>query len=140
MSIVQENRYRRTLADIKPITDKGGAIFVLLSPKTVQTAEMIMGIANVPVGEHVTEHAHDYSEECLFVLQGEGTLFLDHEEQVALEPGCAVRIPRGRRHWIDNTGSVDLRVVFSAAPLAPTAKAGDRITADSADKGETGHA
>src|SRR4051794_25364194 len=100
MSIMQESPYRRTRADVKPITDKGGEIFVLLSPKTVQTAEMIMGIANVPVGERVIEHAHDYSEECFYVLQGEGTLFLDHEEQVPLGPGCAVRVPRGRRHSI----------------------------------------
>lgn len=140
MSIIQESCYQKTCTDVKPITDKGGEIYVLLSPKTVQTAEMIMGVSIVPIGEHVIEHVHDYSEECFFVLQGKGILYFDNEEKVDLAPGWAVRVPRGRRHRIENTGSEDLRVVFAAAPLAPTVKDGDRITTNSAYKEEANNA
>lgn len=128
MSSTKALSYKATFSDVKPITDKGGEIYVLLSPKTAQTSEMIMGVATVPVGINVVEHVHDYSEECFFVLQGKGTLHLEDGEAVEFESGWAVRVPRGKRHWIENTGTEEIRVVFAAAPLAPTAKAGDKIT------------
>ena len=112
--------------DVQPITDKGGEIHILISPKTVGSQQLIMGTATVPVGTTVKAHVHDYGEECFYVLSGCGQLYLESIGTIDFQQGSAVRIPQGIIHSIKNTGEEDILVVFATAPLAPTAVAGHR--------------
>lgn len=119
--------------DVKPIIDRGGEIRVLISPSSVQSTHMIMGTATVPVGGSVERHAHDFSEECFFVLEGKGQINVEGVGVVPFEAGEAVLTPQGTVHSIENTGDVEIRVVFAAGPLAPSPAVGHRIL-DSEDK------
>jgi len=115
-----------TAKDVQPITDKGGVIHVLVSPKTVDSRHLILGTATVPVGVTIKTHVHDYGEECFYVLRGHGRVHLECGESVEFHPGAAVRIPQGVTHSIENTSDEEILVVFATAPLAPTAVSGHR--------------
>lgn len=124
MSNVQSVKYKVEMSEIKPLVDKGGEIYVLLSPKTVGMKNLIMGMGITPANEKVVRHVHNYSEECFFVVQGRGKLHLDNGVEEEFRPGSAVRVPQGVAHWIENTGFEELRVIFASAPLAPSPEAG----------------
>lgn len=113
--------------NINPITNKGGEIRVLISPKTVQAKQLILGTARLNPGEVLIEHIHDYGEETFFVKSGHGVVMIDHHE-IKIGPSSAIIIPQGSRHKVMNTGHTLLELVFATAPLAPTASQGDRVT------------
>jgi len=115
-----------TANDVEPITDKGGVIHVLVSPKTVGSRNLILGTATVPVGVTIKTHVHDYGEESFYVLHGHGKVHLENAESVEFHPGSAVRIPQGVTHSIENTSDEEVLVVFATAPLAPKAESGHR--------------
>jgi putative monooxygenase len=115
-----------TSNDVRPITDKGGVIHVLVSPKTVGSRNLILGTATVPVGVTIKAHVHDYGEECFYVLQGQGCVHMEDIGAIEFRANTAVRIPQGVTHSIENTGDEEILVVFATAPLAPTAESGHR--------------
>ncbi|MGG2119885.1 cupin domain-containing protein [Bacillus bombysepticus] len=119
-------KYTITENEVETLTDKEGEIKILVSPKTVQSTELIMGIADIPVGEKIKKHVHDYGEECFYVLQGEGCVELEGIRRIDFSAGSAVIIPKGIVHSIENTCNEVLKVVFATAPLAPTASIGHR--------------
>ncbi|MGX9708480.1 cupin domain-containing protein [Laceyella tengchongensis] len=127
-------KYKVTEMDVKPLVDKGGEVRVMMSPKTVDATQLIMGTATVPVGTTVKKHVHDYGEECFYVLQGKGVLYLEGVEGIEFSAGEALIVPKGVPHSIENTGKEQIKVVFATAPLAPTAQAGHR------NMGGNGHA
>ncbi len=114
-------------SDVKTIDDRGGEIHVLISPGSVQSTQMIMGTATVPVDGSVLLHVHPHSEECFYVLQGEGEISVDGIGVVPFKAGEAVLTPQGSQHSIKNVGDQEIRVVFAAAPLAPSPKDGHII-------------
>lgn len=124
------NMHRIQEQDILPLRDKGGEVRVLLSPKTVQSTQLIMGVATVPVGITIKNHVHDYGEECFYVQQGIGQLILNGEEIYDFRPGDALIVPKGVIHSIKNTGNDVIKVIFATAPLAPTARQGHRNFAE----------
>ncbi|PRX23127.1 putative monooxygenase [Orenia metallireducens] len=124
MSYYQEEKIAMSLKENTPLLDKGGEIHVLLSPKNTGNKNLIMGLGKTPVNEKVLAHVHSYSEECFYVIQGQGTLHLAGDESIEFEEGMAVRVPQGVEHWVENTGDVELQVIFSSAPLAPTPSQG----------------
>ncbi|AWD68588.1 cupin domain-containing protein (plasmid) [Priestia megaterium] len=127
-----ERRFKKLMnykvheSDITPLTDKGGEVRVLLSPRTVKSTQLIMGVATIPPGEIVKEHLHDYGEECFYVQKGTGKLILRNLDQLNFKAGDALIIPQGTIHSIENIGEEDIEVVFATAPLAPTAREGHR--------------
>ena len=112
--------------DVLPICSRGGEIKVLISPKTVESTQLILGISVIPVGGSVLMHAHDYSEEAFYVIKGQGNLYLEGIGTLPFIAGSAVRVPKEVPHSIENTGNVDLEVVFISAPLDPVHQAGHR--------------
>jgi putative monooxygenase len=116
----------KKLSEIEPKVDKGGEVYVMLSPKNVGMENLIMGLAITPIGKNVVEHVHNYSEECFFVIQGSGKVHLEDGEEIVFSKDSAVRVPKGVKHWIENTGDEDIKVVFSSAPLAPTHEKGHK--------------
>lgn len=112
--------------DVATIEDRGGEIHVLISPTSVGSTKMIMGTATVPVGGKVLKHAHPHSEECFYVLRGEGKIVFEDGE-VPFKTGQAVLTPQGTAHSIFNTGDEEILVVFASGPLAPSPKEGHII-------------
>lgn len=126
MLIENSTKYKVKVSEIEPKTDRGGEVYVLLSPTTVDMKNLIMGIGITPVNGKVTEHVHNYSEECFFVVKGMGILHLGNGCTISFEVGSAVRVPQGIRHWVENTGTEELHVVFASGPLAPSPEIGHK--------------
>jgi putative monooxygenase len=127
METQQKRRLVVKASDVKTIEDRGGEIHVLISPSSVQSTNMIMGTATVPVGGSVLLHQHPHSEECFFVLQGKGEITVEGIGVVPFSVGEAVLTPQGATHSIVNVGDEEIRVVFAAAPLAPSPQEGHII-------------
>lgn len=111
------------LRDVAADHRRGGALRVLLSPKTVGSTSGFMGVATLEPGERIAEHYHPYSEEFLYVARGVITVDLD-DEPVALEQGEALYVPVNARHRLRNTGTGQAEVVFHLGPLAPRPELG----------------
>jgi putative monooxygenase len=113
--------------DVATIEDRGGEIHVLISPTSVGSTKMIMGTATVPIGGKVLKHAHPHSEECFYVLRGQGKIAVEGIGDVFFQAGQAVLTPQGKAHSIHNVGDEEILVVFASGPLAPSPKEGHII-------------
>ncbi len=118
--------------DVATIEDRGGEIHVLISPTSVGSTKMIMGTATVPVGGKVLQHAHPHSEECFYVMRGQGKIVFEDGE-VPFQSGQAVLTPQGQPHSIHNVGDEEILVVFASGPLAPSPKEGHIILEQEGD-------
>lgn len=104
--------------DVEANLARGGDIRVLLGPATVGSTSGFLGVVTVLPGEQVNEHYHPYSEEFLYLVEGEVELDLDDEPH-AMGVGQALMVPIGVRHRVRNTGAAAARLVFHLSPLAP---------------------
>jgi putative monooxygenase len=110
-------------SEISPDRRRGGEIRTLLSPRNAGSVSGFSGVALLQPGERIAEHYHPYSEEFLFVVEGNATADLDGEPR-ELATGAALLIPPGTRHRIRNPGAVPVRIVFHLGPLAPRPELG----------------
>src|SRR5271156_5920085 len=83
-------------SEISPDRRRGGEIRTLLSPRNAGSVSGFSGVALLQPGEQIAEHYHPYSEEFLFVVEGESTADLDGEPR-ELATGAALLIPPGTR-------------------------------------------
>ncbi|GAA1258816.1 cupin domain-containing protein [Kitasatospora nipponensis] len=107
----------------EPNRRRGGDLRAMLTPTTVGATSGFMGVALIQPGERIGEHYHPYSEEFVFVVNGELEVDLDgvtHE----LRPDHGLMIPRDMRHRFRNVGSSEARMVFHLGPLAPRPELG----------------
>lgn len=83
----------------------------LLSGDQTATAEITMGLAELPPGEQLSLHSHPQAE-TYYILEGEGFVMLDgarHE----LTAGSVVFIPGDVVHTLGATGDRLLKMVYS---------------------------
>jgi putative monooxygenase len=97
---------------------RGGAIQVVLSPKTVGATSGFMGVATLKAGESISEHYHPYSEEFVYVTSGQIVACCDGiRHNVGSQQGLL--IPIGVRHRLSNESEQEASLVFHLSPLAP---------------------
>jgi putative monooxygenase len=113
-----------TIDEVESNRRRGGDIRVLLSPKTVGATSGFMGVLRLQPGERVNEHYHPYSEEFIYVVRGAVTMRIDGSQEIKLNPGDGLMVPKNVRHRVDNQGVVEAFVVFHASPLAPRPELG----------------
>ncbi|EKX66883.1 cupin domain-containing protein [Streptomyces ipomoeae] len=120
-----ERRRRRPVGfhDVPPNTRRGGDLRTLVAPGTVGSSAGFCGAVRLRPGEKVAEHYHPYSEEFLFVTDGELRVDLD-DEPVPLTAEQGLLIPRNVRHRLVNVGRTDALAVFHLSPLAPRPELG----------------
>lgn len=104
--------------DAAPNRARGGELRVLLSPATVGATSGFLGVVRLEPGERVNEHYHPYSDEFLYVVEGEVEVDLDDVPH-PVRADQALLIPTGVRHRVRNTGPDPVRAVFQLCPLAP---------------------
>ena len=109
--------------DAAPNRARGGDIRVLLGPATVGASSGFLGVLVLEPGERVNEHYHPYSEEFLYVVEGDVVVDLDDVPH-PVHADHALLIPIGVRHRVRNTGTQAARVVFHLCPLAPRPELG----------------
>src|SRR3954452_7640985 len=91
----------KAVDDAPADTRRGGDVRTLLSPKTVGSTSGFMGVATIGPGDKISEHYHPYSEEFIYVVEGQITARLDgtpHE----LKARQSLYIPINVRHRLMN--------------------------------------
>jgi quercetin dioxygenase-like cupin family protein len=93
----------------------GAPVFRLVHPLTVGSDQLGVSLCVMAPGDVVRRHSHDY-EEAYYVTEGTGTMTLEGEGEIRLEPGLAVYIPSGRIHGQVNDGDGPLSLVCALSP------------------------
>jgi putative monooxygenase len=102
---------------------RGGEIRVLLSPRTVGCTSGFGGFVVLQPGEYISEHYHPYSEEFLYVVEGEFEMTVDGTV-FSLKEGDSLLVPINAKHRLVNKTGAVARGVFQLAPLAPRPELG----------------
>jgi putative monooxygenase len=112
------------LGDVPVNRRRGGDIRVLLSPKTVGATSGFFGVLTLGPGEFVSEHYHPYSEEFIYVSEGSLLVRLNGEEELVLETGEGLMVPKNIRHRVMNVTGRRAVAPFHLGPLAPRPELG----------------
>lgn len=84
---------------------------MLITRDTFDGNQSSLGISTFTPGTVSAAIAHDV-EELIFVSRGRGELRGD-EETLSFAPGDALLVPPHVWHWVANTGSEDVAMIFS---------------------------
>jgi putative monooxygenase len=109
--------------DITAKQDRGGAMRVLLSPRTVETTSGFMGTLILQPGESYGKHYHPYSDEYVYVISGQVAI-TDEETGRLINAGSAAFIPKNTQHSLHNTTTFACSLIFFSTPLAPRPELG----------------
>ncbi|MFD1465661.1 cupin domain-containing protein [Lapidilactobacillus mulanensis] len=109
----------------KVIRTPYGIVQSLISKKEINNLNIGMGYSEMNPGA-IQQVVHDYSQEMVYVLSGEGVVNIGSEGSIEIYKGDAFFINKGVEHSIENTGSSQLKVIYFAAPLAPSPTLGHR--------------
>jgi quercetin dioxygenase-like cupin family protein len=105
---------------VKPTLMGERSFRVLVNPQ-VGCRQMTQFTGVIPTGR-APLHAHPH-EEAVYILEGEGRLWIGDDPAGALRPGSIVFFPIGVRHTLENTGSTDMKVLGAFSPAgSPEAK------------------
>jgi quercetin dioxygenase-like cupin family protein len=102
--------------DITPLQFPGRSLTLLFSPEN-GSEQMTTAISKVPPGGMLPWHAHENSDEIIYVLQGRGTA--SHEtldEPIDIYPGRGLFMPKGKKHCIENKGDTEMRLYCTFSP------------------------
>ncbi len=83
----------------------------LIDATSAGTDDFLLGWTELPAGARHDRHLHRNADEFLVVLQGSGHVYTDDGTAPA-SAGDVVWTPRGRWHGFDNTGDVDVVLVW----------------------------
>ena len=108
----------RSVDEVPPDTRRGGDVRTLLSPKSVGCTSGFMGVATIAPGDRISEHYHPYSEEFIYVVNGQLEAQLDGNPH-RLRARQGLMIPINVRHRLVNDGNEETFIVFHLSPLAP---------------------
>ena len=67
-------------------------------------------------GKHVPWHAHEHTEQVMFILDGEVEMTIGDETR-SLGPGDVAVVNRGLRHTLHSTGGVTFMEALAPVPL-----------------------
>ena len=108
------------LDEVETGTATAGRHFLLGVTPEQGCAAVTQFIGLVPPGR-APDHFHTY-DEVIYVLEGEGTLFIGGEE-AQLRAGSCVHLPARLVHCLANTGASDLRLLGVFRPAGSPAEA-----------------
>ncbi len=89
---------------------------VIVSPRTVRMVHRFScGTQTLPPGGTVRLHAHDRSEEVLYVIEGQGAAEVDGKHH-RMTPNTTLYLGHNKSHTFVNDGNVDLKWVWFFLP------------------------
>jgi len=92
-----------------------GYVTLKLTPENMPYDHFSVGTQLLPPGGLIREHGHLQNHELVFVQDGNGTVTIDGETR-PLTAGSTVLFGRNARHWIENTGTTDLKLFWVFLP------------------------
>jgi mannose-6-phosphate isomerase-like protein (cupin superfamily) len=92
-----------------------GYVTLKLTPENTPYDQFSVGTQLLPPGCQIREHGHRQNHELVFVQEGRGTVTIDDVTH-PLETGSTVLFGRNARHWIENTGTTDLKLFWVFLP------------------------
>ena len=92
-----------------------GYVSVALSPANTPYDDFSAGTQLLPPGCSVREHGHQANHELLFIAEGTGTCTIEDDTH-AIGPGHTIVFGRYARHFLENTGDVDMRIYWAFLP------------------------
>jgi mannose-6-phosphate isomerase-like protein (cupin superfamily) len=119
----EPSRVSHAVVDLDAVetgTATAGRQFLLGVTPEQGCASVTQFIGLVPPGR-APDHFHTY-DEVIYVLDGEGTLFIGSEE-AELRPGSCVHLPARLVHCLANTGETELRLLGVFRPAGSPAEA-----------------
>jgi quercetin dioxygenase-like cupin family protein len=120
---VDEGRVPARLMDEGGVTPTlmGERSFRVLASPDIGCRQMTQFTGIIPTGR-APLHAHPH-EEAVYILEGNGRLWVGEEPAGELRPGSVVFFPIGVRHTLENTGKTDMKVLGAFSPAgSPEAK------------------
>jgi putative monooxygenase len=96
---------------------------LLLAPKFGGVKNVSMGMNITEVGSMIPDHAHEESEEVLFLISGHAKIVIEGEGEWEIGPETAFYSPLGKKHRVENIGDEPLRIVWVYSPPLPAHKA-----------------
>jgi mannose-6-phosphate isomerase-like protein (cupin superfamily) len=96
---------------------------LLLAPKYGGVQNLSMGMNITEVGSMIPDHAHEDSEEVLFLISGRAKLVIEGEGEWEIGPETAFYSPIGKKHRLENIGDEPLKLVWVYCPPLPTHRA-----------------
>jgi mannose-6-phosphate isomerase-like protein (cupin superfamily) len=92
-----------------------GYVTLKLTPENMPYDHFSVGTQLLPPGCQIREHGHLQNHELVFVQEGTGTVTIDGVTH-PLAAGSTVLFGRNARHWIENTGTTDLKLFWVFMP------------------------
>ncbi|EUJ19986.1 cupin domain-containing protein [Listeria aquatica] len=102
-----------------------GELEVLISPSFLEKSEVFVTLCTINPKTKAPVHVHDYSQEHIYIIEGEGDLVIENEIQT-LTKGDIAAVPMGVPHTINNEGEKPLKALLVMAPVAPEGHLGHR--------------
>lgn len=95
----------------------------LIDQLGASSEDLLVGWTVLPPGARHDRHRHPNADEFFIVLSGQGMIYTDGDDQPAGE-GDVVFTRRGHWHGFDNTGDVDVTLVWGWSGAGSLASAG----------------
>lgn len=92
-----------------------GYVSLKLTPETMPYDGFSCGIQLLPVGGSVRSHGHQQNHELIHIVEGSGRCDIE-TESYDFVPGSTILFGRYARHYLENTGSVDIRLFWVFFP------------------------
>jgi len=103
------------VSSAKPVRRQGGEFRFAITPATTTTTGGLMGDLTLQAGEELIEHYHPFTDEYLYVVEGELTATVEGD-RVVLPAGSCLFIQRGAHHSFAGAAAARTRAVVALSP------------------------
>ena len=100
--------FRTVREDEQKAIAAGDRTFKLMISRRLGCQNVTQFVGVIPTGRAPMHH-HTY-EEAIYILQGEGRVWTD-DSSTDFKAGTSIYLPRGVSHCLENTGTVDVRLL-----------------------------
>ncbi len=111
-------KYVHNIEDAEVVRIEGDAprtLYTLIEPNTRNTKHFAMGLEEIDQNSEIPLHSHSEAEEIIFVISGEGIVYID-DEKANLKTGTVIFIPPNVEHRFVNTGDEPLWITWTLSP------------------------
>ena len=96
-------------------TDMQGKDYMRLLGGPPETFSLRSGAVALQPGKTVGKHSTENNEELIVVLEGEGALILNEDQELPLKVGTVAYCPPDMEHDVRNTGPAVFRYIYVVA-------------------------